>query len=362
MTDSRSPVPAPRSPINVLIVDDSASVRMHLRNILESDPDIRIIGAVGDGEEAVRFVENRKPDVITMDIDMPKMNGLEAIRRIMETHPLPIIVVSATFDKNDVERTFIAMDAGAIAVSNKPLGEGHRDSERAARDLVQTVKAMSEVKMVKRWSRARISGMTHIIEPEEPLVQASGKVKLVVIGASTGGPPVIKTILSGLTNGLHVPLLVVQHIAKGFLEGMVEWLNHTTGLPVHIAMHKERLMPGHVYFAPDDYHMGVNNAGRIELSKALPENALRPSVSYLFRSTINAFDGDSVGVLLTGMGKDGAEELRHMKEKGATTIAQDEESSVVFGMPGEAVRLGAATHILPPEKIAAVIRSLTKES
>lgn len=348
--------------INVLIVDDSASVRLHLWNILESDPDIRIIGAVGNGEEAVRFVENRKPDVITMDIDMPKMNGLEAIRRIMETQPLPIIVVSASFDKNDVEKTFLAMDAGAIAVSNKPLGEGHPDSERAARDLVQTVKAMAEVKMVKRWSRARKSGIIDIIKPEGAPAQSSGKVKIVVIGASTGGPPVIKTILSGLTDGLHVPLLVVQHIAKGFLEGMVEWLNLTTSLPVHIAMHKERLMPGHVYFAPDDYHMGVNSSGRIELSKALPENALRPSVSYLFRSAINACDGDTVGVLLTGMGKDGAEELRQMKESGATTIAQDEESSVVFGMPGEAVRLGAATHVLPPEKIAAVIWSLTKES
>ena len=348
--------------INVLIVDDSAAVRLHISNILESDPSIRVMGAVGDGEEAVRFVENKKPDVITMDIDMPKMSGLEAIRRIMETQPVPIVVVSATFDKNDLEKTFLAMEAGAIAVSNKPFGEGHHDYEQAARGLVQTVKAMSEVKMVKRWSRARISGITHMIEPEAPSSHASGKVKLVVIGASTGGPPVIKTILSGLTNGIHVPLLVVQHIAKGFLEGMVEWLNHTTGLPVHIGMHKERFMPGHVYFAPDDYHMGVNSAGRIELSKALPENALRPSVSYLFRSTINAFDGDSVGVLLTGMGKDGAEELGHMKEKGATTIAQDEESSVVFGMPGEAVRLGAATHILPPEKIAAVIRSLTKDN
>ena len=150
---------------------------------------------------------------------------------------------------------------------------------------------------------------------------------------------------------------MVQHIAKGFLEGMVEWLNHTTDLPIHIAMHKERLMPGHVYFAPDDYHMGLNSSGRIELSKALPENALRPSVSYLFRSAINACDGDTVGVLLTGMGKDGAEELREMKESGAITIAQDEESSVVFGMP----RGGAWRCIYPPAgEIAAVIRSLTK--
>ena len=362
MTDSRSQFPAPRSPINVLIVDDSAAVRLHLWSILESDPKIRIMGAVGNGEEAVRFVEDKRPDVITMDIDMPKMNGLEAIRRIMETQPIPIVVVSASFDKNDVEKTFLAMDAGAIAIANKPLGVGHPDSERAARELVQTVKAMSEVKLVKRWSKARVSGTTHKIRPEAPLIQTSGKAKLIVIGASTGGPPVIGTILSGLANGLHVPLLVVQHIAKGFLEGMVEWLNHTTGIPVHIAMHKERLMPGHVYFAPDDRHMGVNSSGRIELSKESSEHGVRPSVSYLFRSAMNAFDGDTVGVLLTGMGKDGAEELRQMKESGAITIAQDEESSVVFGMPGEAVRLGAATHILPPEKIADLIRSLTKEN
>ena len=350
--------------INVLIVDDSAAVRLHLGSILESDPDIRIMGAVGNGEEAVRFVENKRPDVITMDIDMPKMNGLEAIRRIMETQPLPIVVVSASFDKNDVEKTFLAMDAGAIAVANKPLGVGHPNSERTARELVQTVKAMSEVKMVKRWPKAKLmtSGTTHKIRPEVPLIQTYGKVRLIVIGASTGGPPVIGTILSGLANGLHVPLLVVQHIAKGFLEGMVEWLNHTTGIPVHIAMHKERLLPGHVYFAPDDFHMGVNSAGRIELSKESSEYGVKPSVSYLFRSAMNAFDGETVGVILTGMGKDGAEELRQMKESGAVTIAQDEESSAVFGMPGEAVRIGAATHILPPEKIAEVIRSLTKDN
>lgn len=348
--------------INVLIVDDSPAVRLHLKNVLESDPDIRIIGMAANGDEAVMFVKSKKPDVITMDIEMPKSNGLEAIRRIMEINPVPIVVVSASFDKNDVEKTFLAMEAGAVAISEKPFGEGHNDYEKVARELVQTVKAMSEVKMVKRWSKARISGITNIIKPESASAQISGKVKLIVIGASTGGPPVIQTILSGLTNILHVPVLVVQHIAKGFLEGMVEWLNHTTGLPVHIAMNKERLIPGHVYFAPDDYHMGVNNVGRIELSKALPENGLRPSVSYLFRSVINACDGETVGVLLTGMGKDGAEELRQMRESGAITIVQDEESSVVFGMPGEAVRLGAAIHILPPENIAVVIQSLIKEN
>lgn len=343
--------------IKVLIVDDSAVVRQHLKDILEAETGIRVIGTAKDGEEAVRFVEKERPDIITMDINMPKMNGLDAIRRIMETHPVPIVVVSASFDKNDVEKSFLAMEAGAIAVATKPFGEGHHEYEEAARELVQIVKAMSEVKVVRRWPKAKISDRKRP-ELEAASGEITGKVKLIVIGASTGGPPVIQTILSGLQNNLHVPVLIVQHIAKGFLEGMVEWLNNATGLPVHIAMHKERLMPGHVYFAPDNYHMGINGEGRIELSKSLPENGLRPSVSYLFRSAENTYDGETVGVLLTGMGKDGAEEMRQMKESGATTIAQDEESSVVFGMPGEAVRLGGATHVLPPEGIAAILRNI----
>lgn len=359
--------------INVLIVDDSATVRQHLKRILEVGG-VRVIGMAENGEDAVRFVQEQKPDLITMDIEMPKMNGLDATRRIMETNPLPIVIVSANYDRNDVEKSFLAMSSGAVAILEKPLGEGHQGYEESVRELVQTVKLMSEVKVVKRWPSARTGGTVPIkagigrggeksqyLPFSLPLpIPLPDNLKLIALGASTGGPPVIQTILSGLPREYGIPVLVVQHIAKGFIEGMVEWLNQTTSLHVKIAVDGEHLLPGHVYFAPDDFHMGVRNSGRIALSKSEPENGIRPSVSYLFRSAMNRYGGEMAGVLLTGMGKDGAEELKHLKDKGALTIAQDKDSSVVFGMPGEAVKLEAATCVLPPDKIASTLAGLMK--
>src|SRR3989338_5012833 len=346
--------------INVLIVDDSAVVRQHLKDVLESDKDIRVMGTAKDGEEAVRFVQEKKPDVITMDINMPNMNGFEATRKIMETNPVPIVIVTASYDRSDVEKSFHSMEAGALAIIEKPFGEGPPHSKETQNDLVQTVKLMSEVKVVRRWKRERQSEAIDKKVSDKGLKKRDEKIKIVAIGASTGGPPIIQTILSGLKKGYSAPILVVQHISKGFLEGLVEWLRQSTGLPVHIAKHGEELLPGHIYFARDDYHLGVDKDGRLRLSREEIENGLRPSVSYLFRSIINSFDGEAVGILLTGMGKDGAMEMKMMKDNGAVTIAQDRESSVVYGMPGEAVRLDGATYVLSPEEIAQTLEALAR--
>ena len=348
--------------INVLIVDDSAVVRQHLKDVLESDKDIRVMGTAKDGEEAVRFVQEKKPDVITMDINMPNMNGFEATRKIMETNPVPIVIVTASYDRSDVEKSFHSMEAGALAIIEKPFGEGHPHSKETQNDLVQTVKLMSEVKVVRRWKRERERQSEAIDKKvsDKGLKKRDKKIKIVAIGASTGGPPIIQTILSGLKKGYSAPILVVQHISKGFLEGLVEWLRQSTGLPVHIAKHGEELLPGHIYFARDDYHLGVDKDGRLRLSREEIENGLRPSVSYLFRSIMNSFDGEAVGILLTGMGKDGAMEMKMMKDNGAVTIAQDRESSVVYGMPGEAVRLDGATYVLSPEEIAPTLEALAR--
>ena len=344
--------------IKVLIVEDSAVVRQHLKNILEEDGGIRVVGMAENGEESLKFVQKQKPDVITMDINMPGMNGLDATRRIMETHPVPIVIVSASFDSSDVDKSFRAMEAGALAIVEKPLGEGHSDYDSASKTLVQTVKLMSEVKVVKRWTKSRFPRTTDIVTSEVVLGQMPNNIKAVVIGASTGGPPVLQTILSGLPQTFPVPVLVVQHIARGFLEGMVAWLGQTTSLPIHTAAYGDRPLPGHVYFAPDNFHMEMRG-NRIVLNKDKPEYGIRPSVSHLFRSAANVFGENMIGVLLTGMGKDGAEELKMMKGKGDITIVQDEESSVVYGMPGEALKLDAATYVLPPHKMAPALKSLT---
>jgi len=342
--------------IRVLVAEDSTVVRQFLVYLLESDPRIDVIGAVGDGQAALEFVSRNKPDVVLMDIHMPRMDGFEATRRIMETQAVPIVICSATATARDVITAFQAMEAGAIACIEKPLGREHGDFEAMAAHLLETVKLMSEVKVVRRTARSRPAPLPAVHSARWQ--RAPVEIKLVGIGASTGGPPVLQTILAGLPKDFPAPLLVVQHIASGFLAGMAEWLNQTTGLQVHIASYGTTPLPGHVYLAPDDFHMGIGAGGGIVLTREEPENHLRPAVSFLFRSLARVYGPNALGVLLTGMGRDGAEELKAMKEQGAITIAQDQESSVVHGMPGVAIALGGATHVLPADKIAAALVGL----
>ncbi|MDD5299989.1 MAG: chemotaxis-specific protein-glutamate methyltransferase CheB [Gallionella sp.] len=347
--------------IKVLIAEDSPVVREFLIYILGSDPDIRIVGTANNGEEALEAVKHCRPDVITMDIHMPKMDGLEATRRIMETCPTPIVVVSGSTDPHENTMTFRAMEAGALAVLRRPNGIGHPDYEGNAKELVQTVKLMAEVKVVRRWPQLRREPAPPPVRPAAgETAKVPAKIKVIAIGASTGGPPVLQTILAMLPRDLPVPVLIVQHMASGFIASFVEWLAQSSGLPVHVATHGEYLVPGHAYVAPDEFQMKIEHGERIALTRDEPESGLRPAVSYLFRSLAEVYGNSAVAGLLTGMGRDGAEELRQLKEKGAVTFAQDKDSSVVHGMPGEAIRLDAVTYVLAPDKIAAVLADLAR--
>ncbi|MHB8724041.1 MAG: chemotaxis-specific protein-glutamate methyltransferase CheB [Casimicrobiaceae bacterium] len=341
--------------INVLVVEDSEATRLLLVHLLHSDPWLNVIGAVGDGEAALEFIKKSKPDVVLMDIYMPRMDGLEATRRIMETTPVPIVICSAAVDPSELTNTFRSLEAGAVACIEKPVGPEHPDFAAVAHNVLQTVRLMSEVSVVRRWPSARWAGLPAPTERHSQLDDASGAIKLIGIGASTGGPPVLHTVLSGLPKTFGIPVLIVQHIARGFLPGMAEWLSQSTGLRVQIASYGTHPLPGHAYLAPDDFQMSVSAEGRILLTKAAAENGLRPAVSFLFRSLADVCGPNAVGVLLTGMGHDGAAELKLMKDKGAVTIAQDRESSVVHGMPGVAIKLGGATQVLPASKISGAI-------
>jgi two-component system chemotaxis response regulator CheB len=337
--------------INVLVVEDSPVVQMLLKHLLDSDPRLHVVGTANNGQEAVDFVAGQKPDVILMDVHMPKMDGYEATRRIMETQPVPIVISSATMTNQEVGMTFHALEAGAVAFIEKPVGLNTPGFDRMMQNLLETVKLMAEVKVVKRWARDRRTVVRPVAEPP----RRAEAIQVVAIGASTGGPPVIQTILKGLPRDYPAPILVVQHIASGFLGGMVDWLRETTSFPVHLGSHGATALPGTVYLAPDGFHMGLLPGGRILLSKDEPESGIRPAVSFLFRSIANTSGARAVGVLLTGMGRDGADELKLLKDKGAVTIAQDAETSVIHGMPGEAIRLGAALYTLPPEQIVALL-------
>jgi two-component system chemotaxis response regulator CheB len=343
--------------IKILVVDDSQVCREFLQNMLAADPECVVVGAVSNGEEACRFVQRHRPDVITMDIEMPRMNGYEATRRIMEMRPVPVVIVTSSWDRKSVQATFEALQTGAVTVVDKPVGVGHPGHEAAAKRFVETVKLMSEVKVVRRWASRR--EIAPDPGPAAVRAPAASEIRVVAIGASTGGPPVLHTILAGLPPGLGVPVLIVQHIAPGFVNGLADWLNGS-GFPVRVATHGEFMLPGHAYLAPDGSHMGVDGVDRIALSQKAPEHLLRPAVSYLFRSVTTHFGPHAIGVLLTGMGRDGAAELLRMREAGALTIAQDFATSAVHGMPGEAIRLHAARQVLSPEGIVGALAGLAR--
>lgn len=345
--------------IRVLIVEDSPATQELLNRVLSADPLLSVIGMVQSGVEALRFLEQQQPDVITMDIHMADMDGFETTRRIMEEQPVPIVIVSTGINPQDVNSVFQALEAGAVAAVEKPPGFGHPHHEAIAKKLVQTVKAMAEVKVVRRWSRERF-GLGKEMARSKPDVSLPSTLikkqtyKIVAVGVSTGGPPVLEKILARLPADFAAPVVIVQHIAAGFLPGLASWLAQATSFPVEIATHHATLQPGHAYLAPDGAHMTVTR-NRIVLTEAPPEHSVRPAASYLFRSVIESFGPHAIGVLLTGMGRDGATELKLMRDKGAITIAQDQETSVVHGMPGEAIKLDAATYILPPERIAQLL-------
>lgn len=330
-----------------------------MEHILTSDPDIRIVGIASSGHEAIKLVSEKSPDVITMDFHMPDMNGSEATRSIMESTPTPIVIVSGSMSTREVTKKFSLIEDGALAVVLRPPGPQHPDFDIARNQLIQTVKLMSEIKVVRRFPCQR-KVRKIASEYKLPEVVEKGDIQLIALGASTGGPMALMKILSSLPKELPVPVLIVQHISQGFVKGFVEWLSVSSGIPLKIASDGEKLVDGTGYVAPDGFHMEVRKGPVIHLNNLPPENGLRPSVDTLFRSVAQVFGKNAIGVLLTGMGRDGAEELKTMNKMGAITIAQDEESSVIFGMPGEAVRIRAARYVLPLDKIAGLLLDLVK--
>lgn len=346
------------APIRVLLVEDSPVARLLLAHLVGSDPRLALAGIAEDGEEGVATAARLRPDVVVMDIHMPRLDGFMAARRIMETCPTRIIMVTASTSAKDVASTFQALEAGALAVLAKPVGPGDPAFEAASAEFVQTIKLMAEVPVVRRWPRRTGAPATPAQLPAAAL--PSAEIRVVALGASTGGPIVLQEILTRLPKDLPVPLLIVQHISTGFAEGFAEWLGQSSGYPVRVAARGEPARAGIAYVAPCGAQMRLLADGRIDLVDAPEEHGLKPAVSYLFRSLAATFGSAAMGVLLTGMGRDGAQELKAMRDAGAVTIAQDAETSIVFGMPGAAVKLGAAAYVLAPDAIAATLERLLR--
>ena len=334
--------------IRVLIADDSLVAREMLAQILTSDPEIEIAGTARDGEEATRMVADLKPDLVTMDIHMPKMDGLDAVSHIMAYSPVPILVVSSSVH-GDTGVAFDALKCGALEVMKKPEPRDWEDLERIGKDLIRRVKMLSRVKVIThlagRKRSERASQRTDLLSSHE-----HGGFGLVAVGSSTGGPSALMTMLGALPKDLPVPVIIAQHIAEGFIPGLVDWLDGGCAVSVRAAAHREVPKPGFAYLAPTGRNMEYD--GRVVRFAEPGKGQLYiPSADTLFESVAKSMRSAAIGVILTGMGADGARGLKKMRDAGAATIAQDEKTSTVFGMPKAAADLGAAAEVLPIEGI-----------
>ncbi|NMB90898.1 MAG: chemotaxis-specific protein-glutamate methyltransferase CheB [Chloroflexi bacterium] len=339
--------------IRVLVVEDSPTVSLLLKSILDSDPEIKVIETAKNGEEGLRKTLLYKPDLVTMDIHMPGIDGFEATRRIMSEAPRPIIIVTASFDPQEVKLSFQALEAGALAVIEKPVGPGSPRFQENVKELIKMVKLLAEVKVVHRRSDSRPIRRPLLV------VDAANQIEVIGMGASTGGPAALATILGGLPEHFPVPILIVQHIAAGFDAGLAEWLAASSRQHVALAQDGQLLLPGQVLIAPQGYHLGISSSKRVILDAGSePIGAFRPSATYLFKSMARVFGPRAIGVILTGMGSDGTPGLSAFHTAGGYIIAQDEASSVVYGMPGAAAAAGIVDQILPLNRIANALSAL----
>lgn len=343
--------------IRVLVVEDSLTTRKFLVEVLGADPDFEVVGEAEDGRTAIELVQRLKPDAITLDMMLPVMTGQAVTEYVMAFSPTPILVVSSSTNRGELFRTYDALAAGAVDVLEKPRGD---DSDGDwPRRLRAAVKVVSRIRVITH-VRAKLGGAGRTPRPPPPRGGSPRAPRLVAIGASTGGPAVLVEILRQLPAEFPLPILLVIHISHPFGTAFAEWLDGLSSIRVRTARDGERLPPpggSVVLLAPPEHHLEVRE-GVLRLGKGAPRHSCRPSVDVLFESVARELGASAAGCLLTGMGRDGASGLLAMRAAGALTIAQAEASCVVFGMPKEAIALGAAERVLAPDEIARALIEL----
>lgn len=343
--------------VRVIVAEPVAASRRLLLEILKTDPAIAVVGVAGSWLELVEMAREQKPAAILLKMRPGGIDGVKATHRIMESDPVPIILVTAGTRLTGVAGTLDALAAGALAVLKLPSGAEGPGFAAECRRIVSTIRTLAAVRVIRRMRPAEEAGT----EAEAPLQPVQTVTRIVAIATSTGGPAALRRILAGLPGSFPAPILVVQHITEGFAAGLVDWLNAATSLCVKLGQHGEPLKPGDAYLAPDGFQMGASADSRLALSAGPPVGGFRPSASFLFESVAAAFGGAALGVILTGMGEDGVAGLRSLKSAGGYVLAQDEPSSLVFGMPAAAISAGLTDEVVPLEGIAArILRSVVR--
>jgi len=372
------PEPGSGAPVTVVVVDDSAVQRRFARAAIEADSGLTVVGEARNGRDAVALVERLRPQAVLMDLHLPVMNGIEAIERIMATRPTPILVYSAFVDGDDRGNAAAALAAGAVDVMEKPGADDAGRLDTYAESLRRRLRVAGRVKVITH-PRARLGGGTtstlsmhrlgatpdrrddvaSAVRPAPVLDLAPRPVQLIAIGASTGGPQALCHLLAELPADLDAAVVVVQHMADGFIEGLAAWLDSTCALPVTVGANGRRLEPGAVTIAPSGLNLVVHDQLRVTTHAPPPSQYHVPGIDVTMSSVAAAVGAEAIGVLLTGMGRDGAAGLKALREAGAFTVAQDEESCAVYGMPAAAMALDAVDLQLPLTDIGTVLRRLS---
>lgn len=354
MTEPR-PAPPADAPVEVLVAHGSAAQRDLLVRLFDADPGMNVVGTARDGEEAVARTRELQPSVVVLAVELPEIDGYEATKRIMVDQPTPIVVVTSS-EPRTVEVALRAVRVGALAVLPEPSGASSPTAERDAKQLVTLVKAFADVKVVRRrWTPAITDPGTTPPRRFRGLRPRKTPVAAVGVAASTGGPAAVYRLLERLPPEFDAPILLVQHIAPGFLDGFVSWLGSGTALPVVEAVDGDPLEGGVVYVAPDGRHLEVDDDHRVALRDHDPHAGFRPSATHLFESLGRVYGAEAAAVVLTGMGSDGLAGARTVRERGGLVLAQDEKSSVVFGMPRAVIDEGLAHEVGPVDALTLIL-------